>query len=187
MPAVLLPVEVSSFEAHCINGKARLDWKTESERDNDYFTIEQSCDGGHFIPVQQIASKGDSHSQQGYFTELEASCSGINYFRLSQTDNKGNSKEIAIKSVQPCSNIEDVYIYPNPANNHINIAWNNSSMVSIELYDALGHQLLENMIDSKSISEIEIPTSHFSNGVYFVKVNQQFGAKIYKIVIEHER
>ncbi|MCC6700853.1 MAG: T9SS type A sorting domain-containing protein, partial [Fluviicola sp.] len=94
--------------------------------------------------------------------------------------------DFAVKSVQPCTAFEEVYIYPNPANNQINVAWNNLSMVSIELFDALGHQLLENTIDSKAITQLEIPTSNFSNGVYFIKVNQQYGAKTYKIVIEHE-
>jgi len=186
LPAVLLPVEVSSFEAQCIDGKVRLDWSTESERDNDYFTIEQSCDGEQFTFAQQIESNGNSFNHQSYYTELETSCSGINYYRLSQTDINGNRKDFAVKSVQPCTAFEEVYIYPNPANNQINVAWNNLSMVSIELFDALGHQLLENTIDSKAITQVEIPTSNFSNGVYFIKVNQQYGAKTYKIVIEHE-
>jgi Bacterial lectin/Secretion system C-terminal sorting domain len=184
LPTVLLPVEISSFDANCIDGKVRLDWSTESERDNDFFTIEQSCDGENFTFAQQIKSKGDAYNQQNYATVLETICSGMNYYRLSQTDINGNRKDFAIKSVNSCSAFEEVYIYPNPANNQINVAWNNMSMVSVEIIDALGHQLLVKEINSKAITQVEIPTTNFSNGVYFVKVNQQFGSKMYKIVIE---
>ncbi len=186
LPAVLLPIEVSSFDAVCMDGQVRLDWNTESERDNSKFTIYGSCNGMDFHPLQTIPSKGDSEDIQHYMSVLETTCSGINYYKLTQTNNNGVEKEIAVKSVQPCTAFEDVYIYPNPANTKVTVAWNNLSMESIDLVDAFGKVLLQSDVTSKTITEMELPTSELSNGIYFIKVNQLYGTKTYKIVVEHQ-
>ena len=185
LPTVLLPIEVSSYDVTCSNGAALVTWNTESERGNDFFTIEQSCDGKIFAPVKTIKSQGDSHQQQQYAVELETPCSGINYFRLMQTNLDGTQKEIAVKSVMPCNAFEEVYLYPNPANTIVNIAWTNTSMRSIELFDALGHSISNTEINSNGQTSAEIATDQFANGVYLIQVNQEFGSKIYKIVVEH--
>jgi len=185
LPTVLLPIEVSSYDVTCSNGAALVTWHTESERDNDFFTIEQSCDGETFVPVKTIKSQGDSHQQQQYAVELETLCSSINYFRLMQTNLDGTQKEIAMKSVMPCNAFEEVYLYPNPANTIVNIAWTNTSMRSIELYDALGHLISKTEINSNGQTSAEIATDQLANGVYLIQVNQEFGSKIYKIVVEH--
>jgi len=185
LPTVLLPIEVSSYDVTCSNGAALVTWNTESERGNDFFTIEQSCDGKTFAPVKTIKSQGDSHQQQQYAVELETPCSGINYFRLMQTNLDGTQKEIAVKSVMPCNAFEEVYLYPNPANTIVNIAWTNTSMRSIELFDALGHSISKTEINSNGQTSAEIATDQLANGVYLIQVNQEFGSKIYKIVLEH--
>jgi len=160
-------------------------WHTESERDNDFFTIEQSCDGETFVPVKTIKSQGDSHQQQEYSAEVETPCNGINYFRLMQTNLDGAQKEIAVKSILPCTTFEEVYLYPNPANTLINIAWTSTSMRSIKLCDAIGHVISEKAVTSNGQSSAQIATDQLANGVYLIQVNQEFGSKVYKIVVEH--
>lgn len=186
LPAILLPVEVSSYSATCVNGEVRLDWQTESERNNAFFTIEHSCDGVHFETVKTLLSQGDATTLQFYNATLPSTCHGVNYYRLTQTDTDGKRTEIGIKSVQPCTDFEDVYIYPNPANTKVTIAWNNLSMESIDFMDALGKVISTSTIASKAVTELELPTSELSNGIYFIKVNQLFGSKTYKIVVEHQ-
>ena len=81
--------------------------------------------------------------------------------------------------------LHDIKLYPNPANTIVNIAWTNTSMRSIELFDALGHSISKTEINSNGQTSAEIATDQLANGVYLIQVNQEFGSKIYKIVVEH--
>lgn len=185
LPGVLLPVEVSSYTADCTDGKVLIEWQTESERNNDFFTIEQSCDGIHFTPVQKIKGKGDINKLQYYSIQLPTTCKGVNYYRLTQTDKNGASKEIAVKSVAPCDDFEDILVYPNPANEVVEVLWNNHSMQRIVLINALGQAIETIEIPEKSIQSTEINTSELATGIYYLQVYQQFGSKTFKILVEH--
>jgi len=63
-----------------------------------------------------------------------------------------------------------IVIYPNPANDLVNIKTNFSEkVVSIEFYDVLGKIIFVEKI--KNLSDIKIDVSNFEKGIYFLKVN----------------
>lgn len=185
LPSVLLPVELLNFEATCVDGKARLNWTTQSERQNDYFTIERSCDGINFSDFQHVSSKGESTMIQNYVAADESTCSGVTYYRLSQTDKNGANEVLGIRSVQPCNEFQEVYVYPNPAKDQINVAWNNLSMVKLTLTNTLGQALTSSIEPDKTKTEASFNLSELANGVYYILVEQEFGVKTYKFVVEH--
>lgn len=185
LPSVLLPVELLSFEATCESGTAQLRWNTESERNNDYFTIERSCDGTNFTVLQKVNSKGDASTTQYYqLSDQSEYCKGVSYYRLSQTDKDGHTKILGIRSVQPCSEFEEVYVYPNPAKDQINIAWTSLSMRKLTLTNALGQKLTNSIEPDKSTTEASFNTSNLANGVYYILVEQDYGVKTYKFVVD---
>lgn len=71
-------------------------------------------------------------------------------------------------------NKANVYIYPNPSKDIINIE-TNSNVINIEIYDFLGKKIL-------NISEKVIDISHFVNGVYIAHINTDDGVIIKKII-----
>jgi len=185
LPTVLLPIELLSFEATCVDGKSDLRWSTESERNNDHFTIERSCDGHNFTKLQTIPSKGDAVAIQNYQTLDESECHGVTYYRLSQTDKDGATEVLGIRSVHPCSDFEEVYVYPNPAKDQINVAWTNLSMQRMTITNSLGQKLMSRDDIDKSMTEVAFDISQLANGVYYILVEQDFGSKTYKFVVEN--
>ena len=69
-----------------------------------------------------------------------------------------------------------INIYPNPANNIINVAA--KEIVEIKLYDLLGNEIL-------SQKENEIDVSGLANGIYFVQLNTQGNTYTQKIIVQH--
>jgi hypothetical protein len=184
LPAILLPVELISFDADCIDGKAELHWKTQSERENDHFTIEKSCDGINYATIQSIPSKGDAVTVQNYQMIDNSDCHGVTYYKLSQTDKNGTVEVLGIRSVQPCSEFQEVYVYPNPAKDQINVSWTNLSMQRLTITNSLGQNLMNSLVSDKSMTETAFDISQLANGVYYILVEQDFGSKTYKFVVE---
>jgi hypothetical protein len=71
-----------------------------------------------------------------------------------------------------------IKVYPNPFNNNITIK-NNSPISKINLYDVRGQQLLN--LDCNS-SEINMDTSKFQAGIYFIKVNTDGKSETFKVI-----
>ena len=71
--------------------------------------------------------------------------------------------------------VEKVTLYPNPANEFVKIGGENLGTVMV--FNAIGQKVAEFV----AVDEIEISTSGFENGVYFVKV----GNTTQKFVVTH--
>lgn len=99
---VALPIELMTFEGVNKNIFNELRWKTASENNNDYFTVEKSTDGEDFNLVQTVEGAGNSTTVNQYMIMDYDFVYGINYYRLKQTDFDGKetlSNIIAINNV----------------------------------------------------------------------------------------
>jgi len=70
----------------------------------------------------------------------------------------------SINSIELSNSIN---IYPNPANNNLTINSNNFKLNKIEIIDILGKTIYTDNVNNESI---EINTTNFSEGAYFVKI-----------------
>lgn len=91
---VVLPVELSSFSGYHNQkeNKNSLNWKTDTERENDYFTVQWTTDPDSEIwnDVAYIQGKGNSDAPTSYNFDHETYDSNkLNYYRLVQVDNNG--------------------------------------------------------------------------------------------------
>ncbi len=101
----VLPVEISSFTGrYSPKGMAVLNWTTESELNNDFFTVERSFDGRDFEAVEKIAGAGTSLESQTYqfldHTAVSLAKSNTVYYRLKQTDFDGAFSHSDLISVE---------------------------------------------------------------------------------------
>lgn len=113
-----LPVELISFEAKVLSGVVHVSWKTASEVNNNYFTVERSVDGESFDAVAVIDGAGDSNSIQNYTFLDENPTEGRSFYRLKQTDFSGlfEYSEVVSVLLQPQKEKLDWTVYPNPSN-----------------------------------------------------------------------
>lgn len=85
MPEVLL-----SFDAVITDKKVELTWSSDTEHNNNFFTVEKSKDALVFEEVTTIKGFGNYSTLISYFDIDYYPYEGISYYRLKQTDIQGN-------------------------------------------------------------------------------------------------
>ena len=113
-----LPVSLTSFTAAFEGKSVAVKWTTESEINNDFFTLERSSDNIHYSEVTQVDGAGNSTTSKSYSYTDQQALRGISYYRLKQTDFDGNFEYFPAAVVQN-KNKGSFVIYPNPASTSI--------------------------------------------------------------------
>ena len=181
-----LPIELLSFTGNQNNESILLDWKTSTEVNNDYFTLEHSIDGYDFEFLAEIDGKGNSTTINDYrFVHLDPTI-GTNYYRLSQTDFDGTHKVADVIAVDYKSDQIIASVIPNPIRqNEINLRYTSpeNSDVEVEVIDMTGKVLIQTTISvSEGENNIQLPTQNWSGGVYYLRTIQDQTIRTIKFV-----
>lgn len=167
-----LPIVMLSFIA--IPGNNRvvdLHWKTASEKNNDYFTVQRSKDGLDFYNIGKVAAGNDPKSLQKYsYTDREA-LPGKSYYRLKQTDLDGVFDYSEIRMVELGDFLPSLTAYPNPTTDGVfSLDFQHSleSSTSVTVHDMLGKVVFRGLVD-QGMSVYTIQLHHSPAGVYVVK------------------
>lgn len=164
-----LPIELVDFHATAKSETVDLSWETASETNNDFFTIERSTEGQVWGKIKTIKGAGNTSTEKRYTsTDLQPKV-GISYYRLKQTDFNGNFSYSIIRDVR-IENGSGYSIYPNPANNELNIVSNTQEQFSIKMLNNQGERISVNMIEESNQRRID--TSLLSNGIYFLIIEE---------------
>lgn len=161
-----LPVELSYFDVHELDGEIQLEWTTASEMNNLGFDVEYAIDGSNWKAIGWVNGMGSTDQTSTYRFVLRIINQGRNYFRLKQVDFDGTITYSEIVSIDVQSEKEPrLTISPNPASDIINLDWDNQElMVPIVLYDQLGVTVA---ILNEGQTSINI--SHLKSGVYYAR------------------
>ncbi|MGC4104317.1 hypothetical protein [Ferruginibacter sp.] len=108
-----LAIKLSSFTAEAVKDKVKLDWTTESEIDNDYFSIERSTDAANWTVVKTVKGAVNSSSIINYESFDENPVTGTSYYRLKQTDLNGKFTYSDTRVVKYTSG-NNIYAFPVP-------------------------------------------------------------------------
>ncbi|MEY8847456.1 T9SS type A sorting domain-containing protein [Psychroserpens sp. XS_ASV72] len=74
-------------------------------------------------------------------------------------------------------------LFPNPAKDQVSISWNKADKVSVKIYNALG-KLVYYSKEKVLTSALNVDTSQFDSGLYFVSVNNANGVVTKKLIID---
>lgn len=178
-----LPIELLSFEAGFNNSNKGVDlkWETSSEKNSDYFTIEQSINGNEWVEISKLKAAGNSISVIIYKSFDPDPNNGINYYRLKETDFNGNYFYSDIEFVTINSDVSDISISPNPvATNTILNYWaNNDEEFQLEITNALGQILMKKTVLLNSgDNQIKLEMEQFVPGNYFLKIQSSDFSKV---------
>ncbi len=148
-----------------------LSWTTVSEKNNDYFILEQSVDGVAFKTISQ--QKGQGNAEQTHCYRFKAESLGeINYFRLQQTDRDKRSGRSEIISVPSCHSYRRITL-TNDGTGTIRILLNPSAAQALQLYV---HDVLGSLVQVETIHvhpeavEYSVPLKEELKGVYSVSL-----------------
>lgn len=173
----VLPVELVSFTGANEGDKNRLDWVTASEINTMKFVVEKSVDAFNWFYLGERPAAGNSNNQLRYNLYDNNPVTGVNYYRLKIIDLDGTYKysdivKITLKDITSQDGI--LTLYPNPANNSINLVLSSSSENNIELdiTDILGQTVrkMEYKVNV-GINTITIPISDLAKATYILNVS----------------
>lgn len=187
---VLLPVELSQFTLQRFERQAYLKWVIESEKNNDYFTLERSLDGQSWEQVTEIESIGNHTFQYeySYMDDLsEIASSQIIYYRLTQTDRNGNRKEIGLASSKGMTQTDDlILVAPNPVKEgkfDLSIESKVQSFAIIKLMDSKGIEITSRSASlDHGANILSFESDELAPGVYFFQVQTKQGFQTVKFI-----
>lgn len=185
----LLPVKLMNFQAMLIDNKATLNWKTASEVNFSYFTVEKSFDGVNFNEAGVVFAAGNSNAETSYTLNdnLANTSSSVVYYRLRMTDNDGSTSYSDIRMLRLSKEGESILTlqtYPNPAVTDVKVtipeAWQNKKTI-YEIINLNGQVV--NRAEKTNAGQTEIlNVAKLAPGLYFVKATCEGQTAKQKIV-----
>jgi len=165
-----LPVELVSFDAIKCGNEVCLNWKTASELNCDFYTIERASDALDFKELSRVKGSGTTLNTSNYVDIDNEPKSGINYYRLKQTDLNGDQKYFNTVVVNFEGHL-NVSIFPNPSKGMFTIK-SNTNEIDIKVVDILGRIVFEQKLSqTNGIIETSFDLSNLSNGTYNALIN----------------
>lgn len=175
--SVMLPIELLYFEVEQEDDNVLFEWVTESERHNDFFTVEYSLDGNSFYSLVDVDGAGNSTEQRRYTTSVSSdACSGLVYFRLRQTDLDGTSSYSEVQVFHVEGSDEDWTVYPNPATTAITISGGEYN--SVYFVDMYGKK-----IPAVMVGEHRYSVEHLPYGMYYAVITTLNGPVLKEFLV----
>lgn len=179
--SIVLPVTFLDFSASVKKSGVELIWKTASETNNDFFTIERSTDGFSYVPLATMDGSGNSNEIVSYFFMDENPVQGLAYYRIKQTDFDGNfdySQTLPVDFLD--QKLPWLNVYPSPATEILHISTDESSIdATYSIYNALG-AIVETGHWVKT--EFDLQIADFDDGMYYLSIN---GSKQVSFMVSH--
>ena len=176
-----LPIELVNFTAVSVNNQTVLtEWKTASEVNSDYFTIERSKEGkddGNWEYVGNVDGAGNSSTTLNYELEDKTPYKGTSYYRLKQTDFNGDFEYFGPVAVR-LEGVDIINLYPNPATDHIDysVASSLESNITITLVDVLGRKVMSETSNLQiGKNKLRLDISNYSQGMYMIQLKTELG------------
>lgn len=168
-----LPVELTSFTGRLINGKAFLQWHTESEKNSLGFKVQRSGDKLEWTEIGFVNSNngGNTKTPQDYSYWDAKPLQGVSYYRLLQVDTDGGSSYSPIVAVETI--LTEISLSPNPTSAAFSMKFESSkeTVVLIHLLDIEGKVVCKTTFETHSgLNETIINIDNVSSGNYTVQL-----------------
>lgn len=178
----VLPVDFIHFNATIKDNSTQLEWSTQSENKNDFFTIEKTQDGQNWENIGTIDAVGNSTSLNQYDYIDESPRIGTTYYQLSQTDIDGVKTILDVQSVfyEPKIVNEQITLFPNPATSSLTIYGSEDELDGFTVYNSTGQDVTSKTNPLVSEGKIELDISTISSNFVLIKTNSG-STKVLKI------
>jgi len=175
-----LPLQLVDFSGAIRNSKAVLSWKTALEDDLKDFEVEMSNDADLFYSVGTVQARGNAGQYQFEKDQLPE---GTYFFRLKMNHKDGTFTYSRVLSLHASDfNTQDISVYPNPADNMINISLPlKTDNGKATLFDHLGTAI--KVLEIQNATQLfQMDVTTLAPGIYYLEVATQSNRYIKKIV-----
>jgi PKD repeat protein len=142
---------------------------------NGYFTINN-------LPMGTYTVYADMHGYGVTLQTIDINATTLSYDVVLCSDtalDMIDMCELTVISVNELTSLNTIQIYPNPAKNTLNIVYNGSDVLNLEVTDITGKKVISQTLKTKTID-----VSGLTNGLYFVRLYNQHDDFVQKLVIE---
>lgn len=176
---VVLPIEVTDLLVKKEDDKVAIKWKTQSERESDYFIVERSKDMTGWESVGTIDGSGNSSSELSYQLIDENPWEGESYYRLLHVNTSGDLTQIGVEAVYIAK--EEYWAYPNPAIDKVYLEGKNLQSSEITVYNGSGEKIA---IEQILVGErLLFSFDEVDKGVYFLSIRNGDDVATKKVLI----
>lgn len=184
----VLPIELLDFEAVALENAIQLDWATATETENAGFEVLRSTEASRgFEKIAWIVGKGNSQEKQVYeMLDKQVQANVRYYYQLRQIDHNGRSTLSNIVEAMILSNETTIMVHPNPSNGLLLIQTTDTfqETLSIQVFNSLGEWIRTRKINSGQQSSVELDIQDLSEGVYFLRIEQDGDMVTKRIIIQ---
>ena len=165
-----LPVELLSFTLENTNEGVTIKWRTATEINNDFFTIEQSVNGMTYRAIGTVKGNGTVSTVSYYeYTDTNPTA-GRSYYRLVQTDYDGKTETFKPEAIDVVLNKSAGFtIYPNPVRgNRLNVDFPTPGEGTIEILNSRGYRVQTEVVDGFSKNLQLTLHENLEPGLYYI-------------------
>ncbi len=183
-----MPVTLSSFTVENSSKGNMLRWKTESEVNFKEFVVEKSVDGINDFKDMNSFSATSTYGGDYNYLDSEISSSGVYYYRLKMVDLDGMIVHSDIIDVEVDLLDQEIELIPQPADQYVrlNVAESLQGDVwNLDIVNLQGQKVLSVDHTYYEIDDMNINTSEFSDGVYYMIYRSGPYNLAQKLVIRH--
>ncbi len=172
-----LPVELLAFAAKAVqNADAALTWRTASERNSAYWSLERSADGKTFAAFARLDAQGNTSRPTDYrFVDRAAAQRGaLAYYRLRQVDLDGRESLSPVQVVRFTGTLVPALgVYPNPATTSVSLDLSAlpTGSYRLQVLDALGRTVRTQALPGGSNTPVNL--ANLATGQYLLQLSGQ--------------
>lgn len=183
-PPVTLPVDFISVQATPADGKMKIAWTVNNEKNISSYSVERSNDGKSFTAVGTV--QAGSGTQYNFIDPLPGN--GTLYYRIKCSDVNAAVKYSAVVRVNTQKSNAGISIYPNPVIGRtfdVTLSTDVKGTYQLRLFNATGQQVLNKTFTHQSgttVRQVKLD-AELAAGIYRLQVQQENEVLVQSIII----
>jgi protocatechuate 3,4-dioxygenase beta subunit len=178
----LVPIQLVDFKANPLGSNVNINWVVANEAGVIKYEVEHSIDGRRF----ETFTTANPNGARNYGATHRATVAGVNYYRLKVTEANGVVTYSTIRRVNFSMQVNDVKVYPVPAQNNITLSIPSAIVykpATIAILSTDGKVVYNKTVTALNANEY-IPVSNLANGQYVLRltINNEVVVKQIQII-----
>ncbi len=173
------PIDICFVQSYSIEDKVELTWKVTSDVNSGVFVVQRSKDGIHWQNIETVVPAVTSGSLAFYKVTDKSPYNGErNYYRIRKENVDESISYSPVISLHPNVSTFKLSIYPNPANNYLNIS-TEYGKYELSIVSDHGHLI---QAESFSGNTHKLNLNKLHSGLYYLVIRNE-GNKIVKSIM----
>lgn len=183
-----LPIELTDFDVTYESPAVVATWKTATELNNEYFTLERAGEDLSFDEIARQPGAGTSKEPRSYSAVDPNPYEGKSYYRLKQTDYDGTFTYSSPKFILIEGKGNEITVHPNPNQGkvlHFKLGTSLFNLQEVEVLNQHGSIVETKFISEDNLREYSIELQQkLSQGLYMLRVKYNGKEEYLKVIID---